>query len=578
MRTLASAQSLSSGKGHRDENFPVASFLIGRRHRPVILTFYRFARAADDIADHPGAGPEEKLRLLDGMRHTLEGESDVSPEASALRKTLAEKELSPRHALDLLEAFRRDVTKRRYADWDELIDYCRFSAMPVGRFVLDVHGEARTAWPASDALCAALQLLNHLQDCGKDYRDLDRVYIPLDLLHENGIEPSVLNEARAPPALRNVLAIMARRTASLLAQSRPFASRIADFRLALEVAVIQRLAEDLNRRLLVRDPLSQRVHHRPAEAAGLALVGAARFAATRPLTKSGAAQSPLVVATPSVATETELPAARQTASGSSFYMAMRLLPKDAREAMYAIYGYCRAVDDIADDGAGLRVERGAQLDSWRRDIEGLYAGSSPPRTMFLNAAVRRYALRKEDFLAVIDGMAMDVAEDICAPGLATLDLYCERVASAVGRLSIKVFGMEEQPGFRLAHHLGRALQLTNILRDLDEDAALGRLYLPRELLEGASVAIADPARTIASPAIDPVCHAVAGMARQHYRDANTILRSRPGGDLRAPRLMSAVYATILAEMEKQGWSPPRRRARLAKPRLLWLLLRYGLAA
>ncbi|HEX4079204.1 MAG TPA: presqualene diphosphate synthase HpnD [Rhizomicrobium sp.] len=278
-----------------------------------------------------------------------------------------------------------------------------------------------------------------------------------------------------------------------------------------------------------------------------------------------------------MAIETDASKARQKASGSSFYQAMRLLPKDAREAMFAIYAYCRAVDDIADDGKEARAERSAQLDAWRRDIEALYAGGSPPRTAFLAVHVRRFGLHKDDFLAVIDGMAMDVTQDICAPDLAALDLYCERVASAVGRLSIKAFGMDEEPGFRLAHHLGRALQLTNILRDLDEDAALNRLYLPRELLEGASVTILDPARTIAAPSIDPVCRAVAGIARQHYRDADAIMRACPRGGLRPARLMSAVYASILTKMEQQGWSPPRRRARVAKTRLFWLFLRHGLS-
>ena len=173
---------------------------------------------------------------------------------------------------------------------------------------------------------------------------------------------------------------------------------------------------------------------------------------------------------------------------------------------------------------------------------------------------------------------MDVAEDICAPDEATLDLYCERVASAVGRLSIKIFGMDEEPGFRLAHHLGRALQLTNILRDIDEDAGLGRLYLPRELIEEAAIAVDNPDKVVASPTIDTACRGVARIAREHYRQADAILASRPRGDLRAPKLMSAVYSTILDAMESQGWAPPRSRVRIAKTRLLWLFLRYGLPA
>lgn len=279
-----------------------------------------------------------------------------------------------------------------------------------------------------------------------------------------------------------------------------------------------------------------------------------------------------------MAAETTISRARRTASGSSFYAAMRLLPKEAREAMYGIYAFCRAVDDIADDAGASRAARSAQLDQWRSDIESLYAGNAATRTAFLEEPVSRYGMRKKDFLAVIDGMAMDVAEDICAPTLAVLDLYCDRVASAVGRLSIKVFGMDEEPGFRLAHHLGRALQLTNILRDLDEDAGLGRLYLPREFLEAAGVDCKDPARALSSPRIDPACRGVAGIARQRYRDADSLLRSPIRGHLRPPRLMSAAYSSILRDMEMEGWAPPRHRARMPKSRALWLLLRHGFAS
>ncbi len=269
--------------------------------------------------------------------------------------------------------------------------------------------------------------------------------------------------------------------------------------------------------------------------------------------------------------------AQRAASGSSFYLAMRILPKEKRAAMYAIYGFCRAVDDIADDAGGSRDARIERLGAWRRAIESLYSGTPEASVQFLRDAVLRHGLRKVDFLALIDGMAMDAAEDICAPELAVLDLYCDRVASAVGRLSIKVFGMEEEPGFRLAHHLGRALQLTNILRDIDEDAGLRRLYLPGELLRGASLEICDPERAISSPRIDTVCRGVAGIAHRHYREADMIMQARPRGDLRPPRLMSAAYSFLLREMEKEGWVPPRRRVRLPKSRMLWLFLRRGLA-
>ena len=265
------------------------------------------------------------------------------------------------------------------------------------------------------------------------------------------------------------------------------------------------------------------------------------------------------------------------AAGSSFYAGMRLLPRPEREAMYAIYAFCRAVDDIADDSAAARGSRRAALEQWRRDIETLYAGSPPPRVEFLVGPVRRYGLRKEDFLAVIDGMEMDAVGDIRAPDLATLDLYCDRVASAVGRLSIKVFGMEDEPGFKLAHHLGRALQYTNILRDLDEDAAVGRLYLPREFLAGAGIMVNDPLPVLADPAVDKAARALATLAREHYRAADEILRAGSRGHLRAPRLMRAVYSEILAKMEQSGWAPPRTRVRIGRAQLWLIVLRYGIA-
>jgi squalene synthase HpnD len=264
-------------------------------------------------------------------------------------------------------------------------------------------------------------------------------------------------------------------------------------------------------------------------------------------------------------------------SGSSFYTAMKLMPKVERLAMFAIYGFCRQVDDIADDGVGTRAERATALDQWRADLDALYAGQPAGHAAFLGEAVHRYGLDKADFLTVIDGMAMDVAEDIVGPDLATFDLYCDRVASAVGRLSVKVFGMDADPGIRLAYHLGRALQITNILRDLDEDAEIGRLYMPREVLESAGIAVTTPAKVIDHPKIDAACQKLAVMAREHYAAAEGVLAKRPKGRLMTPRLMGAVYGAILDKTAAAGWTAPRTRASIGKAQLLWIVLRCGLA-
>jgi squalene synthase HpnC len=236
---------------------------------------------ADDIADHETASPDEKLARLAAIQATLLGNNDDIIAARDLREIQIARGLSPDHILDLLEAFRRDVRQSRYADWGELMDYCRFSAAPVGRFVLDVHQQDEATWPASDALCAALQVINHLQDCGKDFRTLDRVYIPLDALRAAGVEISTLGLDAAPSNLREVIAGMATRTMSLLEAAHPLIRQVSDRRLALEIGVIHHLATDLTQRLRKRDPLSERVHHRPYEALAGAVLAAAGVLAQR---------------------------------------------------------------------------------------------------------------------------------------------------------------------------------------------------------------------------------------------------------------------------------------------------------
>jgi squalene synthase HpnC len=287
---MISAAEVRSGKSHRDENFPVASRLIRPEHRAPILAFYDFVRAADDVADHASLPPAEKLALLDRLEAALIGTGPSDPAAEPLRRQLALRNLSPKHAQDLLDAFRLDVRKSRYADWPELIHYCSLSAMPVGRFVLDVHGESRErTWPASDAVCAALQIINHLQDCGKDFRNLDRVYLPQDTLAEHGARVEDLGAAKATPALKAAIGSLAARTQSLLAEGAALPRLLADTRLALEIAAIVRLAETLVAGLRQRDPLSEKVHFSKAGFLATALAAAAGTLVLRAFAKAPAA-------------------------------------------------------------------------------------------------------------------------------------------------------------------------------------------------------------------------------------------------------------------------------------------------
>jgi presqualene diphosphate synthase len=265
-----------------------------------------------------------------------------------------------------------------------------------------------------------------------------------------------------------------------------------------------------------------------------------------------------------------------TASGSSFYLAMRILASEQRQAMYAVYAFCRAVDDIADDG-GPRPERIAKLDRWRADIAQLYAGGGPTaRTQGLAAPVQRFGLREEDFLCIIDGMEMDVRRNIRAPSWEAFDLYCDRAASAVGRLSVRIFGVEEEKGRQLAHHLGRALQMTNILRDLDQDANMGRLYLPKEALVEAGINDEDLRKVLAHPALGAACAAVVARAELHFDEAAAVMARCRRNSVRSPRVMASVYRSLLDKLVARGWTAPRVEVPPSKLQFLWAVVRHGI--
>jgi presqualene diphosphate synthase len=267
--------------------------------------------------------------------------------------------------------------------------------------------------------------------------------------------------------------------------------------------------------------------------------------------------------------------ARVEAAGTSFYWAMRVLPEPRRDAMFAIYAFCREVDDVAD-GTALPDGKRRDLDAWRHEIDAVFAGH--PATTAGRALLeptRAFGLRREDFLALIDGMEMDAA-DIRAPGIAELDLYCDRVASAVGRLSVRAFGVATAAADRVAHSLGRALQLTNILRDLAEDGARGRLYLPREFLQAEGVLASDPATVLRHPALPRVCAALADVAEGHFTDARAAMRECPRRSMRPAAAMGAVYGSILRRLRRRGWRDLEREVRIPGALKLWFALRYGL--
>lgn len=263
------------------------------------------------------------------------------------------------------------------------------------------------------------------------------------------------------------------------------------------------------------------------------------------------------------------------AAGTSFYRGMRVLPADRRNAMYAIYAFCRLVDDIADEAGSLEEKR-IGLAAWRSNITALYQGRAEgPVTRVLAAAVLRFQLRAADFIAVIDGMETDAETVVVAPDMATLDLYCDRVASAVGRLSVRAFGDASPAADQVAHALGRALQLTNILRDIKEDADRGRIYLPCEYLRDAGVP-ADPIAILTAPGLPAVCDRLATLAHAYFSEARQAMELCDRTAMKPARLMGATYDAVLAALEQRGWKRLDDRVSLPKWKKLWLACRYGL--
>ncbi|MBW8269478.1 squalene/phytoene synthase family protein [Caldovatus aquaticus] len=533
-------------RDHDEENFPTASLLLARPVRAQVLAFYRFVRAADDIADHPRLGAAQKLAELEAMERALDDPATARREARRLHAL----GVGTEEARRMLSAFRQDVAKRRYADWAELEDYCTRSADPVGRMLLRLHGEdAVAAGGAADALCTALQILNHLQDLVPDRTALDRVYLPLSWLARAGGEAAFFLPARAAER-RAVLDAALLRVEAKLDEAAALPRLLRSRRLALQSAVTIALARRLLARLRAADPVLRRV------------------ALTRPdfaRAFAGAAFPP---------SDAAIVRAAVRRAGSSFARGMAALRGERRRALWALYAFCRAVDDIADS-AMPEAEKRRFLAAWRRKL----AAPDCALSRELAHARARFALPLAECEAMIAGMETDAADRVRLADEAALETYCRRVAGSVGAMAVRIFGVPEAEAFGLA--LGRTFQLVNILRDLDEDALRERVYLPLDLLAAHGIGGDAPAAEIVRhPRIAEACRPLAERARDGFARAEAEIARLDQRALLPARVMMWGYRRLLERLVARGFDGAREpRPRLtAAEKLRMAVMALGIAA
>lgn len=517
------------------ENFPVASRLIAPALRPAVLAFYRLVRGADDIADAPELAAHDKIARLQALDailagdHAAAGDDALGRDAMALRGICDRQAVPILHARQLLQAFLADAASRPCRNWSDLLAYCRFSAAPVGGFLLDLHGEPSRARRASDALCTALQILNHLQDCKADWRDLKRCYIPTEWLAAEALAPEDLLIDRSRDAHRRVFQRVIAHVHEMLREAAPLAGQLGDHRLAQEAAGILALAKALARRLERRDPLAGRVElgrlHKLAVFSAAALGGALR---------------------------------RGWAPRSSFDLAMRLFPASAREPIRAIYRLARRVDDIADGPAAPERKRAAMA-AWHAEIDALYESRpTDPLTRALLPFIAR--LPRAEFHALIDGLQMDADGPVHAPDRATFRLYCRRVAGSIGVLVLAACERTAAEDGAFAVQLGEAFQMVNILRDIEEDAQRGRLYLPAELLRDAGMdPQSEPHAIIADPRLDLVRRAFVREIDQAFARVDPL--TTPGARIGGINAMMTTYRQIFLQLKQSPGVAPKLRWR-----------------
>jgi len=551
----------------RPENFPVASVLLRRSDRQVVMAFYNFARFADDIADAPHLSVADKidaLNILDDALHGLGTESQLVDISSAvmLRAKLVERGLSVKNASDLLIAFRQDAENTNTETWEALLDYCQYSANPVGRFLLELHNEPKAAIEASDALCTALQILNHIQDIGEDFKTRHRRYIPLYWPNGPHAETKDLTHQASSEQLRACIDQALDRTEILLKQASLLPQKSQCRRLRAESVAILDLAYALLRALRHNDPLTTRIRPNKTDA----------WNAAKSAVKSLFWETDQTLLTPN---------ARQTvsqivdASGSSFRHGMRSLPTSRREAMYTIYAFCRVIDDIADDDGLPQDDRLQALQNWEQILKAIEQGHRPNvQTPLIEAMIdvhARFGLDIEECQALITGMKTDVLGPVIRPSEDEFVLYCRRVAVSVGLLCLPIMGATDTHAKTFAHELGHALQCVNIVRDVAEDAALGRCYLPHELLEEFGITNLSPDAIVAHPNIGKARAIIAARARMHFRNAHAALTEYNYEALRPARLMMVGYRDVLDRIEAAGFDKLSKPNKLPKWKKLFLL-------
>jgi phytoene/squalene synthetase len=505
------------------------------------MAFYRFARTADDIADDPALAPEAKLAALAAMGTGLADPATDQTEAARLHA----EGVGTAEAAALLVAFRQDAVQARYADWAALEAYCRHSAEPVGRMLLRLHGEDEAAGPSADALCTAMQVLNHLQDLVPDRERLGRIYLPLPWMAEAGGEAAFF-APEADTARRAVLDAALDRVEERLDAAAGLPRRLRSRRLAAQASVTLALGRRLLARLRAADPVAGRVA----------------------LTRLDFAQGSLA-ALGRGPSDAAIVAARVARAGSSFARGMAALRGERRRALWAVYAFCRAVDDIAD-GAMPEAEKRRFLADWRAKL----AAPDCALSRELAWARARFELPLAECEAMIAGMETDSAAALRLEDEAALELYCRRVAGSVGAMAVRIFGAPEAVGFGLA--LGRTFQLVNVLRDVDEDAARERVYLPRDLLARHGVAEGPAASIAAHPGLAAACAEVAARAQAGFAAAEAEIGRFDARAMLPARVMMWGYRRILDRLVARGFAGARPRPRLSrgeKLRMAWLAAR-----